>query len=136
MKFLIKSQQLALQLFPPAYSVRHKYQTFHFAFIWKRNQLLSIGQNNMSVDNAKARKFSELFQTNQKYDTIHAEIDAISKLWGKYYIDNSLKMVVLRLNKNLKFGMSKPCRNCRIVLDGLSLNNVYYSDRLGDITDA
>ena len=41
--------------------------------------------------------------------TVHAEVDLISRLWGRFYINNKLKVVVIRLNRFGKMQNSKPC---------------------------
>ena len=130
-----KAIQTAIQLFPVAYDSKVGYQPFHFCFLYKRNKLVTIGQNNINSESAKAKKFAERFNLNQqkRFSYIHAEIDAISKAWGKTYIDNSYSMVVLRLNKSLDLQMSKPCSECSKVLQAIGLSKVWWSDRNGNI---
>jgi deoxycytidylate deaminase len=130
-----KSIQLATQLFPAAYNARGSYQSFHFAFLYKRNTLISIGQNDTQQESAKAKKFANKFRVEKtkKYPYIHSEIDAISKVWGKQYIDNSYSMVIIRLNKSLDLQMNKPCQSCTKVLKALGLSKVWWSDKEGNV---
>lgn len=134
MKFIDKSIELAYSLFPQAYANKTKSKSFHFCFAFERNKLISIGQNITEIPNAKAVKFAQKFGSPQPYrsDRLHAEISALSKLYGKYYIDNHVKLVVLRLNK---YGLcnSKPCPNCQEVLDGFGITKVWYSTNEGKI---
>ena len=136
LKTIDKSIEIALSLFPEAYSQKDGYQTFHFAFGWKKNELLAIGQNNPNKPSGKALRFAKMFKTRQTiaYPYLHAEIDLISRLWGKIHIDNSTKVVVVRLNKTGQLQNSKPCKSCRTVLDALSVENVWWSTKEG-ITD-
>lgn len=100
----------------------------HFSFIFKRNKLLVIGQNNMDITNPKAIKFAKLFgaQKPKKFPFIHSEVDAISKLWSKVYIDRSLHLINLRLNRFHLLRNSKPCVDCNLVIKGLGLNLTYF----------
>lgn len=102
----------------------------HFAFIFLRNKLLSIGQNNMESTSAFAYHFGHRFglEHNIKHPYIHAEIDAISRLWGKRYIGPRLTMVSLRLNKNGEYRRSKPCANCSKILNSLGIKVIYFDE--------
>lgn len=127
-KIVVKSIELATDLFPAAYSNRDGYKCFHFAFIYKRNTLLSIGQNSYKL-NPKALALANRFGVNKtkKYPSLHAEISAISKIWGREYIDGSMKMVVIRLNRKLELKNSKPCKSCSQVIQSLGIDRVWYS---------
>lgn len=100
----------------------------HFAFIFLRNKLLSIGQNDMENTSPKAIRFAKRFGAEKplRFPFIHAEIDAISKLWGKRYIDSSLTLVSVRLNRFYEPRKSKPCKDCETVLKGLNLPFMYF----------
>jgi hypothetical protein len=47
-------------------------------------------------------------------------------------IDNNWKIVVLRINREGRILGSKPCKNCKKILDAVELNDVYYSDDNGN----
>lgn len=76
-----------------------------------------------------------------KINTIHAEHDSINKL--PYYKRQrrycNINILVIRLSKTNKMGMSKPCpmcvRNMRILprKKGYIIKDVYYSDSDGKI---
>ena len=129
-----KSGDLASKLFPERYKGRTRPQPFHYAFLFAKQKLVSIGQNVMDKESAKALAFALRYNlaTQRKYPFIHAEIDSISRVWGKQYIDNNFTMVSLRISKGLVLRNAKPCKNCKSVLDSLGVS-VYYSDGSGKI---
>ena len=132
-KSISKSVEIALSLFPETYSQKQGYRTFHFAFGWKKNELLAIGQNYPDKPSGKALRFARMFKTPQTitYPYLHAEIDLVSRLWGKVHIDNNIKVVVVRLNKTGQLQNSKPCKSCRTVLKALSVEDVWWSTNEG-----
>lgn len=131
MNILNQSLDIALTLLPKAKQNRQtKNKFFHFAFGYKKNKLLAIGQNNPEKTHTQALFLSQRFNVSNNdevYPYLHAETDLISRLWGKYYIDNSLKMVIIRLNKHGKLRCSKPCEKCDIIIRSLGLNKVWWS---------
>ena len=64
-KIIQRSLDIVYQIFPQLYSQKTKYRTFHFAFAWKKNELLSIGQNLPNFPNSKALKFAKRFKTQK-----------------------------------------------------------------------
>lgn len=133
-KFIAKSIDIARSLFEATYDNSNRYQTFHFCFAWNKNRLLAIGQNRVDVPSPKVIYFANKFKSshNKKFPYPHAEIDCISRLWGRFYIDNSVKIVVLRLNSHGQLQNSKPCKNCMTVLEPLGVR-VWYSNSDGEI---
>jgi hypothetical protein len=128
MNILDKSYNIALGLLPKAKNDRNtKNKFFHFAFGFKKNKLLAIGQNNTEKTHTQAFVLSKRFNTNIDYPYLHAETDLISKLWGKYYIDNSMKIVIVRLNKRGQLRYSKPCERCKDVINALGLTKIWWS---------
>lgn len=126
--FLSKSVKIAEDIFP----YHEKKKAYHFAFAWKRNKLLGIGQNQTEKMSGKALKFARRFNSKKqkKYPYLHSEIDLVSRLWGREYIDNKINIVVVRLNTRLELQNSKPCKGCLPIL--LSLNtNIWYSTPKG-----
>jgi hypothetical protein len=126
MKIIEKSIKLTRELFDEVYDSK-KQKNWHFAFAYRKNKLLAIGQNNMRCPEGTAFKFAKKFSTNQLFPTRHAEVDLISRLWGKLYIDSSIKLVIIRLNRFGEMQNSKPCKHCQIVLDALNIKKIYYS---------
>ena len=137
MKIFDKSIKISESLFPEVYDSKKKYRTFHFSFAWKKNKLISIGINNPFTVNGKALKFAQLFNTQKqiKYPYLHAEIDMISRMWGKTRVDGNIKVVVLRLNSSGQLKNSKPCGSCSSILAALNVDNIWWSDSVGNIVN-
>jgi hypothetical protein len=128
MNILNESVDIALSLLPKAKNNRNtKNKFFHFAFGYKKNRLLAIGQNNPEKTHTQALVLAKRFNMDTDHPYLHAETDLISRLWGKYYIDNSLKIVVVRLNKRGELRCSKPCEKCEHILSALGINKVWWS---------
>lgn len=128
MNIINQSFEIALSLLPKAKMNRNtKNKFFHFAFGYKKNKLLAIGQNNPEKTHTQALLLSQRFNIDNDYPYLHAETDLISRLWGKHYIDNSLKMVIIRLNKHGQLRCSKPCEKCNRIINALGINKVWWS---------
>jgi hypothetical protein len=128
MNIIDQSFEIALSLLPKAKEERQtKNKFFHFAFGYKKNKLLAIGQNNPEKTHTQALVLAKRFNTDSEYPYFHAETDLISRLWGKYYIDNSLKMVIIRLNKRGELRCSQPCDKCDRIMRSLGINKVWWS---------
>ena len=131
MNIIDQSLEVAQSILPEACGQRKRNSMFHFAFGYNKSKLLAIGQNNPEKTNAKAWRLSQKFNTDIIYPYLHAETDLVSKLWGRHYIDNRLKIVVIRLNKNGKLRQSKPCKRCNKILKALDVNKVWWSTENG-----
>ncbi len=129
-KFISKSIDIATEVFP----FEENKKTFHFAFAWRRNKLLGIGQNNTEKMDSRALKFAKRFgnKKQKRYPYLHSEVDLISRLWGREYIDNKLNIVVVRLNRKLELQNSMPCDSCKTILRVLG-PKVWFSDKEGNI---
>ena len=134
-KNINKSIAIAKSLFPESYQKKTKYQPFHFAFLWMKNRLISIGQNIVDKPSAKALYFAKRFgsEKQKKYPYMHAEINAIQRAWGKVHIDSSMSLISLRLSVNGNLQMAKPCRDCQSVLSALNIESVWWSTSTGKI---
>ena len=129
MNIIDQSLDIALSLLPKAKQERNtKNKFFHFAFGYRKNKLLAIGQNNPEKTHTQAVMLARRFNTELEHPLLHAETDLISRLWGKYYIDNSLRMVIIRLNKRGELRCSKPCERCDQIIKSLGINKVWWSD--------
>ena len=137
-KNIDKSVQIACQLFPERYENTQSRKAFHFAFLWKKNRLISIGQNCADKPCAKALYFAKRFNTKRriKFPYIHAEINAIQKVWGKSQIDNSFSLVSLRVSRDCILRNAKPCRDCQTVLSAIGISDVWWSDKAGEVVCA
>ena len=128
MNIIDQSFDIALTLLPKAKMNRNtKNKFFHFAFGYKKNKLLAIGQNNPEKTHTQALILSQRFNIDNDYPYLHAETDLISRLWGKHYIDNSLRMVIVRLNKHGQLRCSKPCEKCEQIINALDIKKVWWS---------
>ena len=136
-KNIDKSVQVACQLFPERY-ISQRSKAFHFAFLWKKNRLISIGQNCADKPCAKALYFAKRFKTHHriKYPYIHAEINAVQKVWGKTQIDSSFSLVSLRVSKDCILRNAKPCGDCQTVLSAIGVDDIWWSDKNGDVVCA
>ena len=70
---------------------------------------------------------AQRFNLDLEHPYLHAETDLISKLWGKYYIDSGMKMVVVRLNKRGQLRCSKPCDRCSQIIEALGITKIWWS---------
>ena len=129
MNIIDQSLDIALSLLPKAKEERNtKNKFFHFAFGYSKNKLLAIGQNNPEKTHTQAVMLARRFNTELEHPFLHAETDLISRLWGKYYIDNSLRMVIIRLNKRGELRCSRPCERCDQIIKSLGIKKVWWSD--------
>lgn len=128
MNIIKNSIQISLSLLPKAKNARNSNNKFfHFAYAYRKNKLLAIGQNNPDKTHTQALKIANRFNTDSTYPYLHAETDLISRMWGKYYIDSTLKIVLVRLNKHGQLRNSKPCFKCQQILEALEIDKVYWS---------
>lgn len=128
MNIIEQSVGIAITLLPKVKMNRNtKNKFFHFAFGYKKNKLLAIGQNNPEKTHTQALLLAQRFNIQNEYPYLHAETDLISRLWGKHYVDSSLKMVIVRLNKRGQLRCSKPCERCDQIIRSLGLNKVWWS---------
>lgn len=132
-KVLKKSLELSLALFPEVYSSRKSYRTYHFALGWRKSRLLGVGINQTEKESKKALNFAIRYGTRKQqiYKYLHAEIDLISKLFGRYYIDGNMRLVLVRINKEGETQNSKPCSSCQTVLDSLGVTRIDYTTKDG-----
>lgn len=64
-KNLKKALKIANDLFPDYYDTSGNYRCYHFAFIFKRNKLISIGVNRPRKPDAKALYFGSKFNVHK-----------------------------------------------------------------------
>lgn len=121
-----KSLVLASKLFPTIFEGGCR--QYHFSFIWyKRKRLMSIGVNHPNKPAAKALYFAKRYGCKKgiKYPYVHSEIDALSRLFGRVYIDGRYTVINIRLNSLGELQNSRPCRDCRQVLEALGVSYIY-----------
>ncbi len=129
MKIIKTAIKLSYERFiPNAYQRR-----YHFAIAFDGNKPVCISQNNPIKVNAKALKMGHRFniQTYKEYPYNHAESHLISQLLDRYNtIDTNLSIVVVRIGRDGRMRLSKPCENCAKILHAVGLDDVYWS--IGD----
>jgi deoxycytidylate deaminase len=120
MKVLNKIEEIGYALVP---SNRKDSIFFHVAVIFQRNKILSIGQNSFKT-HPIAKKFG-----HRNYAT-HAELSSIIR----HGLDDcsGLSLAVLRIGRNNKLTMSKPCLCCQNVIKSVGLSKVYYTNKNGE----
>jgi hypothetical protein len=126
MKIIKRAIRLSYARFDP-----NPYQRrYHFAIAFDNNKPILIAENNpIKIDN-KAYKIGQKFNIKQykEYPYSHAESHLVSQLLDRYNtIRSDLSLVVLRINRQGRILMSKPCENCQRILDAVGLNKVYWS---------
>lgn len=126
MKIITKALKLSYDSFVPNEHQRR----YHYAIAFSGKKPILICENNPIKVNAKAYRMGQRFniKTYQEYPYIHAESHLVSKLLDKYNgIDPDWSIVVLRINRQGKVLLSKPCINCQKILDAVGLHRVYWS---------
>lgn len=135
-KSIKKSLGLAYDLFPEFYDSKNGRRPYHFAFIFKRNSLVSFGVNSYKKS-SKILHLGRHFNVTKysEHQFPHAETDAISKAWGKFHLDKSCMMTIIRLNRYGVLQNSKPCKDCQVVLSSLGINKVWWSTKDSSVTN-
>jgi hypothetical protein len=126
MKILDKTIKRAYKSWQPHPLIR----CYHYAAAFDNNKMIAFAGNNPIRFSAKAFRMGERFNisTYKEYPFPHAESHLISKLLDRYNsIDTNWKIVVLRINREGRILLSKPCQNCQKILDALELYNIFYS---------
>lgn len=126
MKIINRAIKLSYARFSPNIYQRR----YHFAIAFNCNKPVVIAQNNPTKIDHKAYRIGKQFNIKhyQRYPYVHAESHLVSKLLDTYNaIDTNLSIVVLRINREGKILLSKPCENCQKILDAVGLKKVYWS---------
>lgn len=99
-------------------SLNHK----HSACLIKNGKIYTFGYN----------RYIKTDIVNDEYIkyTIHAEIDALCKVYNK--LSKGMDILIIRLG-NTKLKNSRPCNSCIDKLIQRGIRRVYYSDKNGDI---
>lgn len=111
---------------------------YHYAAAFDGNKMICFTKNNPIKTNARARRIGEKFNIPKyiEHPYVHAESHLISRLLDNYnQIDSSWQIVVMRINRQGLILGSKPCDNCRKLLNAVDLNNVIYSNDDGEFCD-
>jgi len=126
MKIIKTTIKLSYERFKP-----NPYQRcYHFAVAFDGNKPLAISQNNPIKINAKAFRMGQKFniQTYKEFPYSHAESHLVSKLLDRYNtIDPNWSIVVVRIGRDGRMRLSKPCDNCAKILKAVGFDNIYWS---------
>lgn len=98
---------------------KHSTRTFHATFIYKGPKILSIGVNSAKT-HPRALKYNYHCQPNT-----HSELSALLKLGREDCTD--LTFVNVRLTKDGKTGVSRPCKGCLDMLNQVGFKRIIYS---------
>ena len=126
MKIIEKAIRLSYSNFTPNENQRR----YHYAIAFNSKKPIMICENNPVKINAKAYKMGQMFNidTYKEFPYIHAESHLISKLLDRYNtISSNWSIVVLRINRQGRILLSKPCVNCQKIFDAVGLHKVYWS---------
>jgi deoxycytidylate deaminase len=119
-KILKKIEEVAFALEPANRTDCH---FFHVAAIFKRNKILSIGQNSFKT-HPIAQKYGH------RNNSLHAEISSAIRYGNDDF--SGLSMAVLRISRQHKLALSKPCEHCQKFLLDTNLKNIFYTDEQGN----
>lgn len=135
MNIFERSLKLSTELFPRQVLTTNSSRpvNYHFSFGYRKNRLVGIGINDELNESPKVKRLAQRFGIShfQKFPFPHSEIDLLSKLWGNYYVDESLRIINVRINRHGYLRYSKPCSNCTEVLRALNVTEVWYTT--GDV---
>jgi tRNA(Arg) A34 adenosine deaminase TadA len=95
--------------------------SLHFTFIIRRNNILSIGYNNMSKTNPYAKK------AGYWYGVIHSEFDAIRRFPLPPEKLSDCELVNIRSNRHGCIMNSQPCDICSTLILPFNFRAVYFS---------
>ncbi len=126
MKILKTAIKLSYERFVPNQFQRR----YHFAIAYDGNRPICLSQNNPIKVNAKALRMGQMFNipTYKEFPFVHAESHLVSQLLDRYNsIDTNLSIVVVRIGRDGRMRLSKPCENCAKILSAVGLNDVYWS---------
>jgi deoxycytidylate deaminase len=89
------------------------------AIIFRKKKVLSLGHNHKLKG---VRSFNPQFKN--RYNSIHAEVDAIIKARTNL---KGAEILVVRINKKEQFLLSEPCENCKKYIEYVEIKNIFYS---------
>lgn len=88
--------------------------------------MLSVGYNRQGWSSKQNGKKTNNKRTNPLVCTVHSEVDALLKVANKEEIKGSTVYVV-RLGRNEKFALSKPCDMCEVILREHGVKKVVFT---------
>tara|TARA_R100000808_G_C2149739_1_gene158247 strand:- start:507 stop:938 length:432 start_codon:yes stop_codon:yes gene_type:complete len=111
-------------------------RAFHVTFIFDKNKLISIASNNYNKTHPKipTLNYRDGDEKDNEYNPcIHSELAA----WLKIGEENCSRYTFfnVRIDKNNKVGMSKPCSGCSHLLSQVGFKRFYYTDDKGKLKE-
>ncbi|MBC8408772.1 MAG: hypothetical protein H8E12_08655 [Rhodobacteraceae bacterium] len=104
----------------------------HVSFIVRRNKIISIGTNNLVKTHTRNLNYDYRGRKGEDIRRevgVHSELSAVLKMSEENLTKHSL--VNVRINKNGRAAMSKPCKGCLDLVRQLNFNKVYYTNNKG-----
>ena len=104
----------------------------HVSFILRRNKIVSIGTNNLDKTHTQSLNYNYRGRKGEDIRRevgIHSELSAVLKMGEENLTKHAL--VNVRINKNGKAAMSKPCKGCLDLVRQLNFNKVHYTNNKG-----
>lgn len=95
----------------------------HFAYLLDKTRVIGIGWNK-----AKNHPWLRKFNYPSICNSIHAELNVLSRNRNNCY---GKDMVVLRINRNNKLDMSRPCIGCMSAIKIMGIRSVCYTNEDG-----
>jgi len=135
MKIIVKTIKKAYKYWEPNPLIR----CYHYAAAFDGNKMIEFAWNDPNNFDSKAYKIGQRFNidTYKEYPYLHAESHLVSKLLHRYNsICSNWSIVVLRINREGRILLSKPCKKCQKILDAVDLKKIYYSDNFGNFVSA
>lgn len=110
-------------------------KTFHTTFILKKNRLQKIGinVNKTHPANLKYKYFAKDGIDIRSMVGVHSELSAILK-YGKEDCSDCT-FVNIRIDKNGKPAMSKPCKGCQDLLKQVGFKKLFYTNEDGEFKE-
>lgn len=97
----------------------------HFTFIMKRNKIISLGWNNTIKTHPWAAKYGH------KFYAIHSELQAIKNFPYPVAEICNYDFVNIRIRKDGKLGIARPCEACERLLIAFRPQSVIYTTNEG-----
>lgn len=123
------NQQLIKRTVEIAYAMTptiRELRTTHVSFLIKSGKIVHIGWNKK-----RTHPFNLQHPYHEGFVGLHSELDVCLKS-GKDDL-SGYEIVVIRVNRNDKLTMSKPCNGCASVLKQFGIKDIWYSNNDGKV---
>jgi deoxycytidylate deaminase len=102
-----------------------KYEGMHVSFITRRNTIICYGFNDILKTHPMSKRFG------YPNENIHSELAAIKNFSLPVSELKKYTLFNVRIDRNGQFNNSKPCKNCRRMLEYFGIKKVYFSTKKG-----